>query len=34
MTEYHGAKWKIPFLGACGGVSIRRPGRFQAWEGI
>lgn len=33
-VEYHGAKWKVGFAGATGGVNIRRQGRFQAWQGI
>lgn len=33
-TEYHGAKWKIGFVGACSSVHIKRTGRFRTFSGI
>jgi len=33
-TEYHGAKWKIGFIGAAGSVDIKRPNRFVTMTGI
>jgi hypothetical protein len=33
-TEYHGAKWKIGFVGAASSVHIKRSGRFRSYTGI
>lgn len=33
-TEYHGAKWKIGFVGACSSLNIKRTGRFRTYTGI
>ena len=33
-TEYHGAQWKIGFVGACSSVHIKRTGRFRTYTGI
>ena len=33
-TEYHGAKWKIGFVGAASSIHIKRTGRFRSYTGI
>lgn len=33
-TEYHGAQWKIGFVGAASSVNIKRTGRFRSYTGI
>lgn len=33
-TEYHGAKWKIGFVGATSSIHIKRQGRFRSYTGI
>lgn len=33
-TEYHGAKWKIGFVGAASSVLIRDTTKFRTWRGI
>lgn len=33
-TEYHGAQWKIGFVGAASSVNVKRKGRIQTWTGI